>query len=219
MTITLLDLYNTAATQEWSMYDNDATSQEEFENSLVISLNKAIQEILYSYPFNFRERTHIVLTVPGINSYDLPSGNILKNSNNEYMIKIGAESLKFIKNSNDILIKNGIPKEFSIKNNKLILNPIPTEKSIITIEYITLAIGENSNGDEIFSLKNDTDTVTIPTHLEEIFKIAVISRTMLNSIASESDENYSAYKKQSEIAYRQLIKYSKGVGLDKTVKF
>lgn len=24
MTITLLDLYNTAATQEWSMYDNDA---------------------------------------------------------------------------------------------------------------------------------------------------------------------------------------------------
>lgn len=219
MTITLLDLYNTAATQEWSMYDNDATSQEEFENSLVISLNKAIQEILYSYPFNFRERTHIVLTVPGINSYDLPSGNILKNSNNEYMIKIGSESLKFIKNSNDILIKNGIPKEFSIKNNKLILNPIPTEKSIITIEYITLAIGENSNGDEIFSLKNDTDTVTIPTHLEEIFKNAVISRTMLNSIASESDENYSAYKKQSEIAYRQLIKYSKGVGLDKTVKF
>ena len=219
MTITLLDLYNTAATQEWSMYDNDATSQEEFENSLVISLNKAIQEILYSYPFNFRERTHIILTISGIDSYDLPVGNILKNSNNEYMVKMGSESLKFIKNSNDISIKKGVPKEFSIKNNKLILNPIPTEKSIITIEYITLAIGENSNGDEIFSLKNDTDTVTIPTHLEEIFKNAVISRTMLNSIASESDENYSAYKKQSEIAYRQLIKYSKGVGLDKMVKF
>ncbi len=219
MTITLLDLYNTAATQEWSMYDNDATSQEEFENSLVISLNKAIQEILYSYPFNFRERTHIILTISGIDSYDLPVGNILKNSNNEYMVKMGSESLKFIKNSNDFSIKKGVPKEFSIKNNKLILNPIPTEKSIITIEYITLAIGENSNGDEIFSLKNDTDTVTIPTHLEEIFKNAVISRTMLNSIASESDENYSAYKKQSEIAYRQLIKYSKGVGLDKMVKF
>ena len=48
MTITLLDLYNTAATQEWSMYDNDAASKEEFEKSLVLSLNKAVSEILYS---------------------------------------------------------------------------------------------------------------------------------------------------------------------------
>lgn len=51
MTITLLDLYNTAATQEWSMYDNDAASKEEFEKSLVLSLNKADIRILYSYPF------------------------------------------------------------------------------------------------------------------------------------------------------------------------
>ena len=29
MALTLLDLYNTAATQEWSMYDNDAASSEE----------------------------------------------------------------------------------------------------------------------------------------------------------------------------------------------
>ena len=49
MTITLLDLYNTAATQEWSMCDNDAASKEEFEKSLVLSLNKAVSEILYSY--------------------------------------------------------------------------------------------------------------------------------------------------------------------------
>ena len=41
MTLTLLDLYNTAATQEWSMYDNDAASGDEFEKSLVLALNKA----------------------------------------------------------------------------------------------------------------------------------------------------------------------------------
>ena len=40
---------------------------------------------------------------------------------------------------------------------------------------------------------------------------------MLNSISAENDENYSAYKKQSEIAYRQLIKYSKGLKQDKAV--
>ena len=59
--------------------------------------------------------------------------------------------------------------------------------------------------------------ISIPEHLEEIFKNAVISRTMLNSISSESDENYSAYKKQSEIAYRQLVKYSNGVEQYKAV--
>ncbi len=65
MTLKLLDLYNTAATQEWSMYDNDALSGDELEKSLILALNKAITEILYSYPFNFRERTHIILTIPG----------------------------------------------------------------------------------------------------------------------------------------------------------
>ena len=60
MTLTLLDLYNSTATQEWSMYDNDAASDAEFETSLVLAINKAAQEILYSYPFGFRDRTHVI---------------------------------------------------------------------------------------------------------------------------------------------------------------
>ena len=43
MTLTLLDLYNTAASQEWAMYDNDAASDSEFEESLVLAINKAIR--------------------------------------------------------------------------------------------------------------------------------------------------------------------------------
>ena len=50
-------------------------------------------------------------------------------------------------------------------------------------------------------------------------KEAIITRTMLNTIASENDENYSAYLKQAREAYKLLIKYSKGVGKDKVVKF
>ena len=57
----------------------------------------------------------------------------------------------------------------------------------------------------------------MPAHLEKLFTNAVIARTMLNSIASESDENYSAYKKQSETAYRLLIKYAKGADGEKKV--
>lgn len=218
MTLTLLDLYNTAATQEWSMYDSDAAGKDEFESSLVLAINKAVAEILYSYPFSFRERTHIIITVPNINSYKIPNGIIMKDEAGNHCIKINSKSLKLLKNkpTGD---KYGIPESFYIQGDKILLYPVPMAQSIITIDYITLAIGEDKDGEEIFVLKDDTDTITVPAHLEELLKNAIIARTMLNSIASEGDENYSAYKKQSETAYRQLIKYSKGVGLDKAVKF
>ena len=76
MTLTLLDLYNTAASQEWAMYDNDAVSDSEFEDSFVLAINKSIIEILASYDFPFRERTHLILTIPKMDAYDLPNGLI-----------------------------------------------------------------------------------------------------------------------------------------------
>lgn len=218
MTLTFLDLYNTCASQEWSMYDNDAAKTDDFEQSLVIALNKAVTEILYSYPFSFREKSHLFFTVPNIKSYSLPSGLIVKNSEKNYSVKINSRPLKLIKNPLILDDKRGIPEGFHIRGSKIVLYPAPNEKFIVSIDYITLAIGENNNEEEIFSLKNSDDVILIPEYLEEIFKNAVISRTMLNSIASEGDENYSAYKKQSEMAYRQLVKYSKGVMADKLIK-
>lgn len=218
MTLTFLDLYNTASSQEWSMYDNDANSKNEFEKSLVIDLNKAVQEILYSYPFTFREKTHLILTVPKVKGYNMPKGLILKDNSNSYSVKLNSRSLKLIDNPLSLDEKIGIPEGFYIRGSKLILYPTPNEKFIVTIDYLTLAVGENNNEEPVFTLQNSDDVILIPAHLEEIFKNAVISRTMLYSIASENDENFSAYKKQSEIAYKQLIKYSKGVMADKVIK-
>lgn len=218
MTLTFLDLYNTCASQEWSMYDNDAAKTSEFEQSLVIDLNKAVTEILYSYPFSFRERTHVLFTIPNIKSYSVPNGLILKDNMGDYSVKINSRPLKLIKNPLMLTNKQGLPEGFYIKGSKIILYPTPTEKQIVVIDYITLAIGEDKNQEPIFALKEADDVIIIPEHLEEIFKNAVISRTMLKSISAESDENYSAYKKQSEVSYRQLVKYSRGVNEEKAVK-
>ena len=219
MTLTLLDLYNTAASQEWAMYDNDAVSDSEFEDSFVLAINKSIIEILASYDFPFRERTHLILTIPKMDSYDLPSGLIKKDLNGNYAVKHNSVLLKYIENPIELDSKTGNPESFYIKNNKIVLYPTPVEKGIVTIDYMTLAIGENAQGEEIFTLKNDSDKLIVPTYLEELMKEAIITRTMLNTIASESDENYSAYKKQADKAYKLLVKYSKGVGKDKVVKF
>ena len=217
MTLTFLDLYNSAASQEWSMYDNDAAKTAEFEQSLVIDLNKAIAEIVYFYPFSFRERTHIFFAIPGIKSYSMPKGLIQKNNYGEFCIKINSHPLRFINNSLNLPEKEGIPEGFYIRGSKLILYPTPNEKFVVSTDYLTLAIGQNKDGEEIFALNSEDDVILIPEYLEEIFKNAVISRTMLNSIASEGDENYSAYKKQSETYYRQLVKYSKGIGTEKMI--
>lgn len=218
MTLTFLDLYKTAAAQEWSMYDSDVTKTEEFEESLVIALNKAVTEILFSFPFSFRERTHILFTIPNIKSYDMPNGLIQRDKTGKYSAKINSRQLELIKNPLELEEKTGTPEGFYIRGSKIILYPTPCEKFIITIDYLSLAVGENKNEEDIFVLKSADDVITIPEYLEEIFKYAVISRTMLNSISAESDENYSAYKKQSEISYRQLVKFAKGVGPDKVLK-
>ena len=188
------------------------------ERSLVLALNKAATEILYSYDFSFRERTHIILTVYGINSYDIPTGIIKKDKSGNFCVKINQKNIKHIVTPEILPEKTGMPEGFYLKGNQIVLYPTPEEKSLVTIEYYTLAIGENSDGDEIYALQNDSDIISVPAHLEELLKNAIISRTMLNSIASEGDENFSAYKKQSETAYRLLIKYTKGVGQDKSVK-
>ena len=218
MTITLLDLYNTTASQEWAMYDNDALSDAEFEESLVLALNKSILEIYTSYDFPFRERTHLILTIPKMDSYDLPQGLIKKDSKDNYVVKYNSEYLKYIKDATSLDKKIGVPDSFYIQNDKIVLYPVPQEKGLVTIDYMTLVIGETKDGVEIFSLKNDSDMLLVPTHLEELMKEAVITRTMLNTIASETDENYSAYLKQADRAYKLLLKYSKGVRQDKVIK-
>ncbi len=219
MTLTLLDLYNTAASQEWAMYDNDASSDSEMEDSLVLALNKAILEIYSSYEFPFRERTHLILTVPHINEYDMPNGLIKRDKAGNYLVKSNSALLKLIEKPSFEKTCCDIPESFYIQGDKIVLYPTPCVKTLVTIDYLTLVIGETASGEEIYTLKNSNDKLMVPAHLETLAKEAIITRTMLNSIASETDENFSAYKKQSEKAYKLFVKYAKGVGTDKAVKW
>ncbi len=219
MTLTLLDLYNTAASQEWAMYDNDAATTSEMEDSLVLALNKAIHEIYSSHDFPFRERTHVIITIPKVDAYDMPTGMIKRDKNGDHIVKYNSSTLLLIENPSELISQYGIPKGFYVRNDQLVLYPTPAVKGLVTIDYYTLVIGESASGEEIYSLKNANDVLTVPAYLEELIKEAIITRTMLNSIASETDENYSAYKKQADKAYKLLVKYSKGVMAEKYIRF
>ena len=143
---------------------------------------------------------------------------IIKDSNGKYLVQYNGVTLDYAQDGANLSENSGAPSKFYLKNNNIVFSPKPTTRGMATVEYYTLAIGEDINGEEIFALKNPTDKLCVPNHLEELMRQAVISRAILNTIASESDENYSAYKKQADKSLKLLIKYSKGVGLDKKMK-
>ena len=132
MTLTLLDLYNTTASQEWAMYDNDAVSDAEFEDSLVLAINKSIIDILASYDFPFRERTHLILTIPKMDAYDLPSGLIKKDLNGNYAVKYNSQLLKYIENPPTRLYVDGnvdiLRKEVGIDEESIVNRTIQAYK-------------------------------------------------------------------------------------------
>lgn len=220
MALTFLDIYNEVAGQAWSMYDGDAESIDEMESALKSSINKALSEIWCSYPFPFRIKTFTVRTSQGNSEYSTPNGNIIKKTvsgSQVYSVRIGKNYLEYLDDYETLEDKEGTPTGFYIKNDTLFLYPAPDDTYTVTIEYLTLAIGENDFGDSVYSLQNDEDTIAIPEKYENIFKNALITKSMLYAIASEQDENYSGYKEQYERAYKILINYTSGLKKEQRV--
>lgn len=220
MTLRFLDIYNDVAGQAWSMYDGDAESVDEMESALKSSINKALSEIWCSYPFPFRIKTYNFATRDGLNDYATPNGNILKKTvsgKQVYSIRIGTNYLEYLSEYETLETKVGKPTGFYVSNENIHLYPIPDNTYNVTVEYLTLAIGEDDFGTSVYSLVNDEDTIDIPEKYENIFKNALITKSMLYAIASETDENYSGYKEQYEKAYKILINYTSGLEKERKV--
>ncbi len=220
MTLTFLDIYNDVAGQAWSMYDGDAESVDEMESALKSSINKALSELWCSYPFPFRIKNMSFVTREDVNEYATPNGNILKKTvlgKQVYSIRIGKNYLEYLDEFETLETKSGTPTGFYVSNENIYLYPTPDKAYTVNIEYLTLAIGEDDFGTAVFSLVNDEDTIDIPEKYENIFKNALITKSMLYAIASESDENYSGYKEQYERAYKILLDYTSGLKKERKV--
>ena len=95
--------------------------------------------------------------------------------------------------------------------------PIPDNRYLVTIDYQSLYPACDSEGNEKATLVDDEDYINIPERYEQLFKSALLPKAMYYAIASETDENYNGYKEQYEEAYKLLIKYSRGIDIDKTI--
>lgn len=209
MSITLLELYNKVASQPWSMFDNDAEENDDFEPSLLSAINKALIEIWCSYPFEFRLKQKQVLTQRYINKYALPDGAILQKSTKSgenYCVTLGRKYLDFIEDPEILDYELGKPAGFFIKNNKLCFYPYPDKLYKINISYLTFAIGVDSDNKPIYALRDATDKIVLPEKYEQLFLNALISKAMMYALNSPTDENYAGFALQFEREYKLLIK-------------
>lgn len=220
MTIKFIDLYNEIAEQAWSMYDADVTAKDEFETALTSSIQKALSELWCSYNFPFRLKTQKLKTKAGKAEYELPPGKIfLKtiNGREEYSIKCNSSYLDYLDNFEELEDENetGKPDAFFIKADKLHLYPAPDDVYTVQIEYYTLIIGQNEDEEDIYTLKDENDTLDIPEKYEVLFKNALKTLSLAYSIADTTDENFEQYMQQYERAYKLLIDYCSGIELQK----
>lgn len=209
MTITLLDLYNEIASQPWSMFDNDAKTDDDFDSSLISAINKSLVEIWCSYPFEFRLKTKLLFLQPNMSKYLLPIGTIKQKETTrgiEYKVKLNNKCLEFIEDASNLPYETGKPTSFYIEDDKICFYPIPDDVYNIKIDYYALSVGFDKEDEPVYKLKKSSDYIDVPTKYEQLFLNALISKVMMYALVDISDDNYTGYNIQFEKAYNALIK-------------
>lgn len=220
MALTYLDIYNQITGQAWSMFDSEVLSKDEFETSVTTTIQKALSELWLSYDYPFRYRENVVKTTKDVNFIDMPNGNIAKRKTSTktvYGIRIGNQFLDFNENIELEPQKSGKPTCFKVKDDKIVLYPMPDDEYDVTLEYYTICVGKDEDGNDLYHLENESDYIDIPEKYEKIFENALITKAMYYAIAEHEDENSSSYKEQADNAYRLLIKFTCGIDVDKRV--
>lgn len=223
--LTLLDLYNNITGQAWSMFDSEVEDEDEFEQSVMTSIRKALSDLWNSYKFPFRERTHVIMTKPKTNNYATPNGMLESNVMQKvvkgkqcYCVFCNSKPLKYDPDCQFEETKEGKPESFYFKQNKIYLYPVPDSKYIVTIDYLTIYPVLNEDGDEKLTLENEDDYINIPENCQELFECTLMPLAMWKYlITDESDENSEGYKIQYERAYNRLLQNMRPIGYEKCI--
>lgn len=211
MSLTFLELYNEVAGQPWSMYDSDAESMDDLESALKTSINKAAFHIWNMQSWSFRVRDAKTRLSSGKNKINMPNGKLIKQSLNgktTYGVKCDGKELEYLEDYEALDEKVGTPEGFYIKGEAIYFYPTADNTYTIDLSYLLLPYALNEDEEEIYELKEETDTLNIPDKYSALFRNCLISLAMIYAIADENDENHSGYQRQYDDALSSLIDYT-----------
>ena len=187
MALTLLNIYNSVASQAWSMFDDEVESKAEFENVLISSINKALSDLWCSTDFSFRQKTDEIILMEDSIEYELPDGNLVPldvGGKKGYAVFLDGKLLEYLEKIPNV-DKKGKPTSFYLDDKNIYFYPSPDALYEVSVNYYTLAVGCDKKGNPIYALSEDTDYIDVPLKLEQLFKNALITKTVLYSIASD----------------------------------
>lgn len=214
MTLTFKFLYNEITGQAWSMFDGDIENKDDFETTVTTSIQKALSDLWFSYEFEFRKLTKTIKTKPNVVEYNLPNGQI-GTVDNKFNVKYDDKFLDYIWEPDKE--QTGEPESFYLENNKFCLYPTPDNNYIVKIGYLSMSPAKNKDDEEIPNLSEDDDYINIDEKYEDLFKNTLLPLAMMYLIASESDENYSAYAWQYERAFKKLKKQTQSIKKERVI--
>lgn len=221
MTIKFIDLYNKITGQAWSMFDGEIESEEEFETTVTTSIQKALTSLYCNYKFPFRYKTYTIKTRANKNKYNTPDGNITTTTykgETVFDIKCNGNYLEYDPNIEILENVTGVPTKFFIKNDNIVVFPIPDDSYTIEVEYLNILPAiDGETEEQKGTLEKEEDYIDLPEKYDILFKNTLLPFAMTYLIASETDENYSAYMKQYLLALDILLEYTKAISLDKII--
>ena len=216
MTLKFIDLYNDITGQAWSMFDSEVESKEDFEASVTTSIQKALAELWFSHDFSFRKKEQVVKTKVGVNKYEAPDGSIYRISG-KFAVTFDDEYLSYVLDGSNYKNETGEPEAFTLQNDKLVVYPTPDERYEIKVGYLSNTPVCDVDDNPKYNFSEDNDYLNISEKYEDMFKNTLLPLAMVYLIASETDENYSAYMWQYERALKKLVKISVGINADRSI--
>ena len=201
------------------MFDGDVGAQDEFEENVISSIQKALSDLWFSYKFPFRYKTKTIKTAAGKQRYAVPDGQIVRKTvNGKSVYGISYQDSFLPQTANIAGTDTGTPSTFFIKDDYIYLCPIPDDVYNIDIESLSIFPAMSEDGEPKGTLTEENDYIDVPERYETLFLHALMPLAMyLYLIASDSDENWSGYKLQYERALKNLIEFSKVLETDRTI--
>lgn len=181
----------TAAVNAWSGFSIDNTT---FGSADCLTMTEEINKSLLfntsRWDFPFQDDSTTFSTVVGQRTYELDD---ISKINNLY-ITGQSDYLKLIDESPFLDTVQGIPTEFYPKYVDNVLNvylhTIPDAIYTVNVDFQKYKFVLAIDGTEKETFTAATDTLSIPTHLQELFWRCIFARAMQTNNKDETDENY-----------------------------
>lgn len=196
-----------------SELSEDITSLGELDSEQLNAINKALGEIFFLAPWEFRGTKSDITTVIGQAEYPMVNGVIKENG-----VKLDGKLLTYEQDFEFLDPASGAPTKYYKEGEDLVIYPTPVATGTLRVKYRNDKPVKAVDSTEKDFLEVSSDVLNIPQRLERLFLDFLAHRTNEILNADQTDEEYLEHQYRGVKAYQMLKEADKGTE-DKEIGF